>query len=157
MKYIRYGVIFLALFILTSLVVLSITSRFKEPPQMVNGKLTACPDFQNCICTESYSNQNFKPIAIDLNKSELEWNLLKSAILETGGEIQKADGIYVWATFVTPLLRFVDDFEARLDTSKSCIQLRSASRVGEYDFGTNLKRINRVLKIFQELRKNNPQ
>lgn len=153
MKYIRYGVIFLVLFILTSLVVLSIVSRFEEPPQMLNGKLASCPDLPNCVCTESYPNQNFQPIAIDLNKAESEWRMIKSAITEAGGEIQKANNIYIWATFVTPLFRFVDDFEARLDTFNSCIQLRSASRVGGYDWGTNMKRINRVIKIFDEQRK----
>jgi uncharacterized protein (DUF1499 family) len=153
MKYIRYILIIIPLFIITYLIFLSISSRFKEPPQMVAGKLAACPGFSNCICTESYSNQNFEPITIDSAKAKIEWNLLKTAIVKAGGEIQSENDIYLWATFVTPLFRFVDDFEARLDTSNSCIHLRSASRVGKYDFGANLKRINRVLEIFREQKK----
>ena len=153
MKYIRYILIIIPVFIIAYLAFLSISSRFNEPPQMVKGKLADCPDFPNCICTESYSNKNFEPIAIDLENTNTEWDLLKSAIVEAGGEIQREENVYLWATFVTPLFRFVDDFEARLDTSNSCIHLRSASRVGKYDFGTNLRRINRVLEIFREQRK----
>jgi uncharacterized protein (DUF1499 family) len=116
---------------------------------MVNGKLAPCPETPNCVCTEDYANKNYQPLVINKANAQAEWNKLLAAVREAGGEVQEADDTYLWAEFVTPLFRFVDDFEARLDTSQAMIHLRSASRVGDYDFGTNLKRVNRVVEIYQ--------
>ena len=137
-------------FVLIFLIYLSIKSRNIEPYGMQEGKLSKCPDTLNCVCTEEYINKNFQPIHIRIEDKSVEWAHLKLAVTESGGEIQQDEEYYFWATFVTPLFRFVDDFEARLDTVQSCIHLRSASRVGDYDFGTNLKRIKRVLEIYNQ-------
>lgn len=40
----------------------------------------------------------------------------------------------------TPVLGFVDDFELWLDSSSNTIHIRSASRLGQYDFGKNRER-----------------
>ena len=134
--------------ILIYLIVLSILSRYKTHHGLINGKLAQCPSTPNCICSEQYSNQNFKPLRINLNHAPSEWRKLKATVIQCGGEILQDDGNYMWATFVTPIFRFVDDFEARLDTVQACIHMRSASRVGSYDFGTNLERINSIIENF---------
>ena len=147
-KYAIYGIIILSVFYLSSLVYLSFKSRSIENYGLVEGKLSICPDTPNCICTEEYENKNYQPIKINLENKNIAWENLKAAIREAGGKIQIEKSDYVWASFVTPIFRFVDDFEARVDIVQSCIHLRSASRVGDYDFGTNLKRVNRVVEIY---------
>jgi uncharacterized protein (DUF1499 family) len=131
-----------------SLAYLSIKSRTIENYGLVEGKLAQCPDTSNCICTEDYTNKNYQPLKITNANKDSAWVHLKEAILEAGGEIHSEDNGYLRATFVTPLFRFVDDFETRIDAVQSCIHLRSSSRVGDYDFGTNLKRVNRVVEIY---------
>lgn len=55
---------------------------------------------------------------------------------------------YLYATFTTPWLRFVDDVEFALDASAGVIHLRSASRLGQEDFGTNRRRIEAIRSAF---------
>jgi len=150
MKYFRQILLGLLILFTFSLIFLSILSRFKASHGLVDGKLAKCPATTNCICSEDHPNQNYQPIAIDLKKKPSAWTDLKSAIAQAGGDIRQDDGHYLWATFVTPVFRFVDDFEARLDTVEACIHLRSASRVGQNDFGTNLRRVNLVVQIYLE-------
>jgi uncharacterized protein (DUF1499 family) len=152
MKYGIFGIITLSTFFLLSLVYLSVQSRSIENYGMVEGKLSKCPDTPNCICTEEYVNKNYQPIQINLEYKRIAWDNLKSAIRDAGGDIQIEKKDYLWATFITPIFRFVDDFEARVDTVQSCIHLRSASRVGDYDFGTNLERVNLVVEIYKTIK-----
>lgn len=51
---------------------------------------------------------------------------------------------YLYAEFRTPLMRFVDDVEFLLDVPARLIHVRSASRLGRRDFGTNRKRIEAI-------------
>jgi uncharacterized protein (DUF1499 family) len=62
----------------------------------------------------------------------------------------KAEENYVCAEFRTPKMRYVDDFEARLDAGASVIHVRSASRLGRRDFDVNRNRIEALRKRFNE-------
>jgi uncharacterized protein (DUF1499 family) len=62
----------------------------------------------------------------------------------------KAEETYVYAEFRTPKMRYVDDFEARLDASASVIHVRSASRLGKRDFNVNRNRVEAIRKRFTE-------
>lgn len=53
-----------------------------------------------------------------------------------------ADDDYLHAACKTRLLRFVDDLELLLDRDRQQIGVRSASRVGYYDLGTNHHRVD---------------
>jgi uncharacterized protein (DUF1499 family) len=48
---------------------------------------------------------------------------------------------YLYATFETRWLRFVDDAEFLLDPGARVIHVRSASRLGRKDFGVNRARV----------------
>jgi uncharacterized protein (DUF1499 family) len=62
----------------------------------------------------------------------------------------KAEESYVYAEFRTPKMRYVDDFEARLDAAASVIHVRSASRLGKRDFNVNRNRVEALRKRFSE-------
>jgi uncharacterized protein (DUF1499 family) len=62
----------------------------------------------------------------------------------------KAEETYVYAEFRTPKMRYVDDFEARLDATASVIHVRSASRLGRRDFDVNRNRVEALRKRFDE-------
>ena len=49
----------------------------------------------------------------------------------------------------TAWLRFVDDIEFYWDQQASCIHVRSASRVGYSDLGTNRRRVERIRRLFE--------
>ena len=44
--------------------------------------------------------------------------------------------------------RFVDDLEFYLDRLEKKIHVRSASRVGKYDFGANRRRVEAIRRAF---------
>ncbi|MCA8941395.1 MAG: DUF1499 domain-containing protein, partial [Planctomycetes bacterium] len=52
----------------------------------------------------------------------------------------------------TAVWRFVDDLELLLDDERSVIDVRSASRVGEFDFGANRGRVETLRSLFGALR-----
>lgn len=62
----------------------------------------------------------------------------------------KAEETYLYAEFRTPKMRYVDDFEARLDAAASVIHVRSASRLGKRDFNVNRNRVEALRKRFSE-------
>jgi uncharacterized protein (DUF1499 family) len=61
-----------------------------------------------------------------------------------GVKIVKSDADYLYAQFTTPLMKYVDDTEFWYDPAAQVIQVRSASRLGERDFGVNRKRVEAV-------------
>jgi uncharacterized protein (DUF1499 family) len=57
--------------------------------------------------------------------------------------VQKDDG-YIYAQCTTQLLKFTDDVEFYLDKTAKVIHVRSASRVGQKDFGVNRARVEQI-------------
>jgi uncharacterized protein (DUF1499 family) len=55
---------------------------------------------------------------------------------------------YIYAQCNTPLLKFTDDLEFWLDQTHKVIQVRSASRLGQKDFGTNRARVESIRARF---------
>ena len=54
------------------------------------------------------------------------------------------NNLYWHIEFISSWLGFIDDVEIYFDEIKSLIHVRSASRVGYWDFGTNRKRIEEI-------------
>ena len=50
----------------------------------------------------------------------------------------------MYATFSTRLMKYTDDVEFWLDPVAQVVQVRSASRLGQRDFGANRSRIETV-------------
>jgi uncharacterized protein (DUF1499 family) len=70
---------------------------------------------------------------------------LQSVIAAMPGAVvvtSRAD--YLYAQFTTPLMKYTDDVEFWLDPAAGVVQVRSASRLGEGDFGTNRKRVEAI-------------
>ncbi len=127
---------------------LSCSSTAKHPAGLAAGTLSPCPDSPNCVLSEQEDSSAYiKPLAFSL-PPEQAWQALKLSIQSMGGTIEQAEDNYLWATFRSTIMRFVDDVECRLDSEQSIIHLRSASRVGHSDFGVNRKRMEKLRQIF---------
>lgn len=63
----------------------------------------------------------------------------------------REDGRSLRAEVVTPLLRFTDDVEARVEPFRegSVLHLRSASRLGKADFAANQRHLLDLLEVLQ--------
>ena len=62
--------------------------------------------------------------------------------------VHTTDSAYLCAEFRTAKMRYVDDFEARLDVAAGVIHVRSASRLGKRDFDVNRSRVEMIRKKF---------
>ena len=63
------------------------------------------------------------------------------------------NAVYWHIEFTTRWLRFIDDVEFYFVESEALIHLRSASRLGYWDFGVNRKRMKAIRSQFEKLAK----
>jgi len=133
------GVLILLLLIPAAL---SVISRFKQTETgLVSGRLLKCPGTPNCITSEDRNHPSFaEPVILD-TLPEVVWKKVDQTVRDMGGTIVMKNETYLHAIFVSPLFRFVDDMELRLDTEEKIIHFRSASRTGYSDMGVNRKRL----------------
>ncbi len=66
-----------------------------------------------------------------------------------GAKVVQRTPDYLYATYTTPLMGFVDDVEFWVDPAGSVIHLRSASRLGYGDRGANRARIEALRARFE--------
>ena len=116
--------------------------RFKE-----------CPPTPNCVSSETLSKARFINRFKTGDRPEESWKLLTDILKKTSNcRVISQDSSYIHAEFRTRLLRFVDDVEFRLESEIGEIAVRSASRVGYSDLGTNRRRLESIRKSLERLR-----
>ena len=153
LRIVFFGLLILALLGVGGVTLLVYMSRHGDAHGgLVEGRLQPCGVVPNCVCSEDWAAANYPPVLLEGRALEWAWSDFKAAVVAAGGEVKEDSDGYLWATFATPRLGFVDDFEARLDPGGEgqvpSIRLRSASRVGYSDFGTNRKRADAVVGRF---------
>jgi len=154
MKWLLMVIAVLLLLGLIAYVAMAIQSH-KRPDTLglQQGLLPPCPESPNCVCSELHSQSSAQHGIAPIQAEDGVWNQLKNIIIEQGGVIQQEQGSYLHATFTTPVFRYVDDVELRLDDSGNLIHIRSASRTGRSDFGVNRRRVERIRQALEELGK----
>lgn len=111
-----------------------------------------CPDSPNCISSQAPIEDSHYTPPISFRDTDTEQTayqrLLKilSSMPRTT-IITKEDNHYISATNKT-FLGFVDDLEFYINSEKRQIDLRSASRLGYYDFGKNRSRIAALIEDY---------
>ncbi len=116
--------------------------RFKE-----------CPPTPNCVSSETLSKAKFIERFKTGNRPAESWVLLTKLLEKTSNcRVVSQNSSYIHAEFRTRLLRFVDDVEFRLESETSEIAVRSASRVGYSDLGTNRRRLEKLRGDLERLR-----
>lgn len=107
-----------------------------------DGALAPCPDRPNCVSSRATDARHaIAPLAFD-GPADVAWRRLVTAIAATpGARVVRDDGRYLHAEFASATLGFVDDVELVLDAPARVIHVRSAARLGRYDFGVNRARI----------------
>lgn len=137
----------ISLLLLLSLLFLAYQSKSVPQLGLENGTLRQCPNTPNCVS----SMANERPAAVEplsfLSNPETAWLRLESQIIKIGGNVEKRAGSYLWATFSSPLLGFVDDMEVVMDKEKQLFHIRSASRVGRSDLSANRKRVEALRSL----------
>ena len=114
-------------------------------------EIDPCPSRPNCVCSrrDALRRNRVDPIPVRGNPKAFFRRLKRVLASQPRTEIIAESGDYVHAICFT-LMGFVDDFEARLSVSEGVIHVRSASRVGYYDFGVNRARVERLRRALQD-------
>ena len=132
----------------------SLTVRSKRPNNLglKNGQFALCPQRDNCVSSQStVKKHQIFPIQATGN-SEAVLRRLSNAIESlSGSKIVESTETYIHAEFTSRVFRFVDDLECYYNKEKDIIEIRSASRIGYTDFGTNRSRVEKLRKVFLKL------
>lgn len=110
----------------------------------------SCPESPNCVSAEAedyrHKIDGFR-LKGDFGKNWLEIRRVVGALPES--TIDKADEIYLRATFRSRVFRFADIFECFLNPSTGMVSIRSAAQSGYWDFGVNRRRVERLRRALQ--------
>lgn len=149
----KWGLLALVLVVIVPillLVFLSLTSRRPSNLGLEGGKLRACPDSPNCVCSTGQSAAH--------RIEPLVWKGDPQAGLERLAQILQRfpnaecesiqDQRYLHVEFTSALFRFVDDVEFLADPDAGVIHVRSASRTGRSDLGVNRRRVEEIRRQF---------
>jgi len=126
---------------------LAIPSWRRPVVGLADGHLRKCQSSPNCVCSEGETGDHAITPLVFLDKPEAAWERLIQVLESTPrSQIVTREASYLHVEFVTPLMRYVDDVEFRLDGQQ--IHVRSASRVGRSDLGANRARVEKLRSAF---------
>ncbi len=115
-----------------------------------DGGVTDCPNTPNCISSESSDEAHRISPLLAGSASEGAFDCLREIVSGINRvTILEADQENIRAEFRT-LLGFVDDVAFHLNRETGAIQMRSASRVGYWDFGVNRRRLEGIRKRVEQ-------
>ena len=113
-----------------------------------NGRLAPCRRSPNCVSSQADPADRVHHVAPILYAGSMDAVRDAIAALPLATLVRVEDN-YLHAEFRTPVLRFVDDVELWLDNG--LLHVRSASRLGRRDFGTNRRRVERLRALVATL------
>ena len=118
-----------------------------KPPSVTRNSVSSQTDRHAGHPQADYAR--IDPLPFKAGGADASMQALKAALQQLGGvRITAEQPGYLRAEARTTLLRFIDDLEFVVDAQRSVIDLRSASRLGSEDFGTNRKRIESLRTLY---------
>jgi uncharacterized protein (DUF1499 family) len=137
--------------VLVAAVGLSLAARRRPPSGLVDGRLRPCPDTPNCVSSQSaVEDQAVRPMRFEGDPQEAFARLVGLVDTLPRTVLLQHDEGYAHFEVTTALLRFRDDLELQLDATAGVIHLRSCSRVGRSDLGTNRRRVEAIRGAFED-------
>lgn len=113
-------------------------------------RFAPCPDSPNCVSSLSEdSDHRIEPLRYASSAEAARERLLGVLRGLPRVRIVTSEPQYIHAEFTSAVFRFVDDVEFRIVGRDNLIHVRSASRVGYYDFGANRRRVEEIRGLFE--------
>ncbi|MEA5618521.1 DUF1499 domain-containing protein [Cronbergia sp. UHCC 0137] len=146
----RFRVIILALFLTVSVNLTFPASTWALG--LESGNLAPCPASPNCVVSQNADSEHaIEPIFYHLDRDTVRKTLLKVLTVVPRTEVIVQTDNYIHAISKSRIFKFIDDVEFYLPADKSVIHIRSASRVGDSDFGVNRRRLEQIRLALSEL------
>ncbi len=122
-------------------------SGFVQP--QAPDRFTPCPDSPNCVSSQAVaeSSRHVPPLVHDTSAAQARAILLEVLHGFGNAEVVTDEDNFIHAVFRTTV-GFVDDVTFIIHPQEAFIDVKSASRVGYYDFGVNRRRVERLRKRF---------
>jgi uncharacterized protein (DUF1499 family) len=115
-----------------------------------DGQLMPCPESPNCVSSQQSAADEehaIQPIEFVGTRQQAQAKLLHVLKTAERANIVVVEDEYIRVEFTSQIMRFVDDVEFYFPSTASdkiTIHVRSASRIGESDFGVNRERIEQI-------------
>jgi uncharacterized protein (DUF1499 family) len=117
-----------------------------------SGSLSPCPASPNCVVSQNADTKHaIAPITYHVARDKARETLLKVLTVVPRTEVIEKTDNYVHALSKSRIFKFVDDVEFYFPSDKSVIHIRSASRVGDSDFGVNRTRLEQIRLALRDL------
>jgi uncharacterized protein (DUF1499 family) len=101
------------------------------------------------VCSQDSSTQHLiDAITYHGERSDAHRRLIAALATIPRTEIIAHTDTYLHATATTLIMRYTDDLEFLIDDSNKRIEVRSLSRIGYSDLGTNRKRVEALREAF---------
>lgn len=119
-------------------------------PASADSRLAPCPKSPNCVSSLALGGRAaIAPLRIEYSPVETFACLTRLAGAMKRARVVMAEEGFLHLEFRT-LLGFVDDVAFQLDPAGKVIHMRSASRLGYWDFGVNRRRLERIRTAFEQ-------
>lgn len=125
-----------------------------SPPETLgvrDGELAPCPSSPNCVHTGNRHPEGTEPFLLRSEWTERDPMPVVRAVVDSMPRttVVRAEGRYLHAEARSRVFRFVDDLEV-LATPGNELVVRSASRLGDSDFGVNAARVEELRRRLTE-------
>lgn len=135
-----------------SLLIILVNSALVTAMEKDFMQLTPCPNSPNCVSSQHVKqSQRVSAIAFQGQSQQAMLTVKQVMLALPGTKLLVQTESYLQVQFKTQFLKFIDDVEVIVDASAHVIHIRSASRVGYWDFGANRKRVEQIRTLFYEL------
>ena len=125
-----------------SLCLLSCAGNRPDNLGVTADKLSPCPASPNCVCSDCDSAKHqIAPFILAVPALQAWQAVHEQITVLPRTRIISVNGNYLHAECRSAVFGFVDDLELQLRQEEGIIAVRSAARLGYYDFGVNRKRI----------------
>ena len=120
-------------------------ARPTEQLGLDNNRLQPCPDSPNCVSTkETDPDQRVLPLKLQIEAPTAWAEIVETVTALPRARIISVNDNYLHAECRSSVFGFVDDLELHLQPEPQQVSIRSAARLGYYDFGVNRKRVNEL-------------
>ena len=117
-----------------------------------SGSLRPCPTSPNCVVSQNAdAKHSIAPITYHVTRDKARETLLKVLTVVPRTTVIEQTDNYIHAISKSRIFKFVDDVEFYFPNDKSVIHIRSASRVGDSDFGVNRRRLEQIRLALRDL------
>lgn len=122
----------------------------KKQLAMDGDKFFPCPSSPNCVSSMTEEAGHIvEPIPYpNISLHDAKYILIEVLNKEEQCKIISEKGYYIHAEFRSKVFTFIDDIEFYFPLNKKFIHVKSASRLGYYDFGKNKGRVKRIAEAF---------